>query len=319
MRKWLLQFSVLILVAAFVWQLAANASANLAKQGITAGFGFLNRPAGFDIIFKLIDFGEQSTYGDAFLVALCNTLLVSVVGIVLATALGFGLGIGQLAREPLVRGFCRGYIEIVRNVPLLITLFVWYFTVIRSLPHPRQSIALFDCIFLNNRGLMLPTFHWQTMSWDIPMLVGFNFRGGITVVPEFMALCLGLSTYTASYIGELVRAGIQSVPRGQKEAAMALGLSTSTGMRLVILPQALRLILPPLASQYLNLVKNSSLGAAIAYPELVLVFTGTVLNHTGQAVEVILITMLVYLGISLLIAGSVNWYNRHSGRYRGHA
>ena len=348
--------------------LVNNVMANLERQGIASGFSFLNTTAGFSVSASLIEYSEESTYGRAFLVGLLNTILVSAIGIVLATILGFIVGIARLSPNWLLRKLAAAYIETLRNIPLLLQLFFWYFVVLRALPSPRASMQVLDTFFLNNRGLIGPApvyepgfwlipgalviaivgifvlRRWahkrqdQTgqqfpvfltslgifiglpllaaivtgfpLSWNYPELKGFNFQGGIVMIPEFVALVLALSIYTASFIAEIVRAGIQSVSKGQTEAAYALGLQAGPTLRLVIIPQALRVIIPPLTSQYLNLTKNSSLAAAIAYPDLVLIFAGTTLNQTGQAVEVIAITMAVYLTLSLLISLFMNWYNK---------
>ena len=359
---------VVTLVFAF-WTIAHNVAENLARQNIASGFGFWNRTAGFDISQTLIEFHNQSTYGKAFWAGLANTLLVACLGIIFATVLGFLIGIGRLSSNWLIARLAGAYVETLRNLPLLLQLFFWYFAVLKNLPGPRASISLPAGASLNVRGLYLPApvpqdgfgyvlaafaigivgsiavsmwskrrqmqtgqrfpVLWtslalilllpgfvylvlgQPLSFDYPALRGFNFQGGMAVQPEFMALLVGLSTYTASFIAEIVRAGIAGVPRGQREAANALGLSGGMTMRLVIIPQALRIIIPPLTSQYLNLVKNSSLAVAIGYPDFVSVFTGTVLNQTGQAVEVILLTMLVFLTISLLTSAFMNWFNKH--------
>ena len=359
---------VVVLVFAF-WTIAHNVAENLARQNIASGFGFWDRTAGFDISQTLIDFNNQSTYGKAFWAGLVNTLLVAGLGIVFATIIGFLVGIGRLSSNWLIAELATAYVETLRNVPLLLQLFFWYFAVLKNLPGPRESIPLPAGASLNVRGLYLPApvpekgfgfvlaafaigimasigvaiwakrrqlatgqrfpVLWTTLalilllpgavylvlgqplSFDYPAFRGFNFRGGMVVQPEFMALLVGLSTYTASFIAEIVRAGIAGVPRGQREAANAIGLSSGLTMRLVIIPQALRIIIPPLTSQYLNLVKNSSLAVAIGYPDFVSVFTGTVLNQTGQAVEVILLTMLVFLTISLLTSAFMNWFNKH--------
>lgn len=348
--------------------LVHNTLANLARQGIASGFDFLGRTSGFSISMHLIPYAEENTYFRAFLVGLFNTLLVSVIGIVLATMLGFILGIARLSKNWLIAKLATVYIETLRNIPLLLQLFFWYFGILRQLPGPRNSVALFDTFFLNIRGLFSPQpipqpgFWWipgvlgvaivgtiflarwarrrqeQTgeqfpvfwtslglivgfpliatlitgfpLKWDYPVLQGFNYKGGLVMIPEFVALVLALSLYTATFIAEIVRAGILGVSHGQTEAAYSLGLRPAPTLRLVIIPQALRIIIPPLTSQYLNLTKNSSLAAAIAYPDLVLVFAGTVLMQTGQAVEIIGITMAVYLTISLLIAAAMNWYNK---------
>ena len=350
-------------LAAVVWLgaiVVGNTVANLESRGIASGFGFLDRSAGFGVTMSLIPFGETSSFGRAFLVGLLNTLLVSALGIVLATALGFVIGIARLSPNWLVAKLAAAYVETLRNIPLLLQLFFWYFAVLRALPAPRGSVDIGGLVFLNNRGLYLPVpiaapgtpealtvvgvaillaaatafrlgspaarhrvrlgcfaliglaVFWLVVSvgWDRPRLAGFNFRGGVSLIPEFVALVVALSTYTASFIAEVVRAGLQSVPRGQIEASLALGLSRRRTLRLVVVPQALRVIFPPLTNQYLNLTKNSSLATAIAYPDLVSVFGGTVLNITGQAVEVIAITMAVYLAISLAIAFGMGRYNR---------
>jgi general L-amino acid transport system permease protein len=344
-----------------------NTLANLEARGIATGFGFLSETAGFGIIQSLIDYSETSSFGRTFLVGLLNTLLVSALGILLATLLGFLIGVARLSGNWLIARLADAYIEIFRNIPLLLQVFFWYFAVLRALPRPRESLSLGEAVFLNLRGLYLPrplfepgfelvvaalgvavvaagllgfwarrrrarTGHglptgWiglallgglptiafllagAPLGWERPALAGFNFRGGITLIPELMALLLALSIYTAAFIAEIVRAGILSVAKGQTEAAAALGLRHGQILRLVVIPQALRVIIPPLTSQYLNLLKNSSLATAIGYPDLVNVFAGTTLNQTGQAVEVIAMTMAVYLTISLAISFAMNWYN----------
>ncbi len=362
-------FQVLLLVGvvALVAILATNAMATIQRQNIATGFGFLNNTAGFDIIQTLIPYNETSTYGRVLLVGVLNTLLVASIGIVFATLLGFVIGIGQLSGNWLVARLCRAYIEVLRNTPLLLQLFFWYFAVLRALPGPRESWGVADVAFLNNRGLYLPGPHaeagfglvllalaagaigaiWMAarakrireatgritpvfplalalivvppavasavagfpLSFSWPALTGLNFEGGTVVLPELMALVVALATYTASFIGEIVRAGIQGVARGQMEASQAMGLTRGQTLRLVIVPQAMRQIIPPLTSQYLNLTKNSSLAVAIAYPDLVSVFAGTSLSQTGQAIEIIAITMAVYLTLSLLTSAFMNWYN----------
>jgi general L-amino acid transport system permease protein len=367
LRAWLLQALLLAVVLGGVVYVFDNALANLARQGIASGFSFWNERAGFAIGSSLIDYNEASSYGRAFLVGLLNTLLVSALGVVLATLLGFVIGVARLSPNWLIRQWADAYIETIRNIPLLLQIFFWYFAVLRPLPHPRESIDLFGLVFLSNRGLYVPKpllepgFGWLLgalllggigaillrqrarraaggggkrawlwlfavllgpaalvllvvglpLSWELPEFQRFNFRGGMVLTPEFVALLLALSTYTAAFIAEIVRAGIQSVNQGQREAAYSLGLPPGLTLRKVILPQAMRVIVPPLTNQYLNLTKNSSLAAAIAYPDLVSVFAGTVLNQTGQAVEVIGVTMAVYLAISLAIAAAMGLYNRH--------
>jgi len=364
------QALVLLGVAVFVWYLWSNTQANLERQNIASGFGFLERTAGFSIgeTHFGLSYDEEDTYGKTFLVGLANTIWVSMWGVALATILGFIIGVLRLSPNWLVSKLAMVYIEVLRNLPLLLQIFFWYFAVLRPLPAPRNSVELFDSFFLNNRGLTYPeaipqqgfdavlwalalsvlaslfvvrwarrrqdrTGEWfpaywtsaglivgvplatffvmgAPLIWEYPVLQGFNFRGGATLTPEFVALLMALSLYTAAFIAEIVRSGILSVSHGQTEAAFALGLRPAQTLRLVIIPQAMRVIIPPLTSQYLNLTKNSSLAAAIAYPDIVLVFAGTTLMQTGQAVEIIFMTMLVYLTLSLLISSFMNYYNK---------
>ncbi|WP_273204952.1 amino acid ABC transporter permease [Marinobacter subterrani] len=367
-RSIFFQIVTLSLVFWAGWTLIENTLSNMESRGISTGFGFLDETAGFGIIMSLIPYDATMSYGRTFLVGLTNTLLVSAMGIVAATILGFILGVARLSSNWLVAKVALVYIEVIRNIPLLLQIFFWYFAVLSNLPSPRQSVDVGGAMFLNNRGLYLPepvtqdgfglvwgvlvvaivavvalrlwakkrqlatgqifpTFKvglsalvllpllaylvaGQPLTWDIPALKGFNFGGGITIIPELAALWIALSLYTASFIAEIVRSGILSVSKGQTEASKALGLPNSLTLRLVVIPQAMRVIIPPLTSQYLNLVKNSSLATAIGYPDLVAVFMGTTLNQTGQAVEVVAITMAVYLTISLLISLFMNIYNR---------
>lgn len=308
------QLLALAVIAGVLVYLGDNAVANMARRDIASGFDFLAQPAGFGVPMSLVPFGEGATYARAFLVALLNTGLVSAAGIVCATIVGFVIGIARLSPNWLIARLAGAYVEIIRNVPLLLQIFVWYFAVLRALPPPRQSLSLFGVMFFNNRGVYLPALNLSDFAWEVPVLRGFNFTGGIAIIPEFAALTLALSIYTAAFIAENVRSGILSVRRGQIEAAFALGLTRVQTLRLVVIPQALRVIVPPLTGQYLNLIKNSSLGAAIAYPELVALFGGTVLNQTGQAIEVIAITMGTYLLISLAISAAMNRYNRRIAR-----
>ena len=357
-------FGIMVLVLTLA---VANTAHNLRKAGIASGFGFLSQVAGFDISQSLIDYSRTSSYGRAFWVGLVNTLLVSGVSIVLSTLLGFVVGILRLSGNWLVSRLALTYIEVVRNVPLLLQLLFWYIAILNPLPGPKLAMDFYETLFLCNRGLIVPrpileagswlvllaaafgvamtaalavwarrrqrrTGHrfpvfWGSLGlligvpllamvatdfpvhWEVPVLQGFNFSGGITLLPEFVALVLGLTLYTAGFIAENVRAGIQAVPRAQIEASHALGFRPTQSLRLVVIPQALRVVIPPLTSQHLTLVKNSSLAVVIGYPDLVSVFAGTALNQTGQAVEIIAITMLVYLLISLTISGGMNWYN----------
>ncbi|EOD55794.1 polar amino acid ABC transporter inner membrane subunit [Aeromonas molluscorum 848] len=368
MRALIFQCLAVAAVLGFLFYIINNALTNLEARGITTGFGFLGNTAGFGILQSLIPYDETDTFGRTFVVGLLNTLLISVLGIILATLLGFVIGVARLSKNWLVSRIATVYIETFRNVPLLLQIFFWYFSVLRTLPSPRESVNLGDLAFLNVRGFYIPkplfeegfgyvlwalllalilswgirrwahrrqeltgqifpvwlsslalilllplaTF-WlvgSPLAWSLPSLQGFNFRGGLTVLPELAALLLALTIYTAAFIAEIVRSGILAVSHGQTEAASALGLSTTRTLRLVIIPQAMRVIIPPLTSQYLNLTKNSSLATAIGYPDLVSVFMGTTLNQTGQAIEVIAMTMGVYLVISISTSVLMNIYNR---------
>lgn len=367
-RAWLFQIIAVVAVAVIAIYLIHNTITNLNNRGITSGFAFLDRSAGFGIVQHLIDYQQGDTYGRVFVVGLLNTLLVSALCIVFASVIGFFLGLARLSENWLLRKLSTLYIEIFRNIPPLLQIFFWYFAVLRNLPGPRQAVNAFDLVFLSNRGLYIPApqlgegllafagaillavvisaglyrynknlqiktgrlrrtwpvglallvcfplmAHWifgAAMHWDVPELRGFNFRGGMALIPELAALTLALSVYTSAFIAEIIRAGIQAVPYGQHEAARSLGLPNPVTLRQVIIPQALRVIIPPLTSQYLNIVKNSSLAAAIGYPDMVSLFAGTVLNQTGQAIETIAITMSVYLIISLTISLLMNIYNR---------
>ncbi|GJL39193.1 TPA: amino acid ABC transporter permease [Enterobacter chengduensis] len=367
-RAWLFQIIAIVAVVLIAVYLIHNTITNLNNRGITSGFAFLDRSAGFGIVQHLIDYQEGDTYGRVFVVGLLNTLLVSALCIVFASILGFFIGLARLSENWLLRKLSTVYIETFRNIPPLLQIFFWYFAVLRNLPGPRQAVDAFELFFLSNRGLYIPSpqpgeglyafigaiavalalsagvfrfnrnhqiktgqlrrtwptaavlivslpliAHWlfgAALHWDIPHLRGFNFQGGMVLIPELAALTLALSIYTSAFIAEIIRAGIQAVPYGQHEAARSLGLPHPVTLRQVIIPQALRVIIPPLTSQYLNIVKNSSLAAAIGYPDMVSLFAGTVLNQTGQAIETIAITMSVYLIISLVISLLMNLYNR---------
>ncbi len=351
-----------------VWSGISNVRENLARAKIAAGFGFWDNVAGFPISQTLIFYTEAgSSYGRAFWVGLLNTLLVASIGIIFATILGFAVGIARLSKNFLVSRIAYWYVEIVRNLPLLLQLLFWYNAVVKALPEVRESLKLPGGAFLNNRGLILPQPIFGETFWIVvimfwagvlgavfyrayaakkqektgiqspvglvalalvigmPLLVfllvgmplsfayptagRFNITGGVSVLPEFLALLFGLVIYTAAFIAEAVRAGILAVSKGQTEAAYALGVKPKHTLNLVIIPQAMRVIIPPLTSHYLNLTKNSSLAVFVGYPDLVNIFTGTVLNQTGQAIEVVAITMLVYLTISLTTSLFMNWYN----------
>ena len=361
--------AMLIIVVGFLgYEAVINAATNMRARGIPTDFSFWDRVASFDINLALISYSATSSYGRAFLVGLLNTLLVAIIGVVLATFLGFFIGIARLSKNFVVAKLASFYVEIMRNTPLLLQLLFIYNAVLKPLPNPRDSISFGAGFYLNNRGLVMPDPQFapgagfilaaglagivgsilykiyakrrqaqtgeilpvgrvsaalillppliayflagQPVSFEMPFLRGFNFVGGLRVLPEFVALVLGLSLYTAAFIAEIVRAGILSVSHGQTEAAQSLGLSRSQTLKLVIIPQAQRVIIPPLTNQFLALTKNSSLAVFIGYPDLVQVFAGTVLNQTGAAVQVIAITMAVYLVISLITAVIMNLYNR---------
>jgi general L-amino acid transport system permease protein len=374
LRGYFWQALAALLVLALLGFLARNAATNMTRLNLNTGFGFLARPAGFAIAQHFIPYDESSPYAAAFLAALLNTVVISAVAIFFATILGFVVGAARLSSNRLVALAAGAYVEILRNVPLLLQLFYWYFAVLRPLPGPRQSIDLLHLhlAFLNARGLFLPTpifepgsgivlaalllavallvflRRWArarreatgrpspiaalagmlvfllpfgvvaaagfSLRWDLPELVGFNFRGGMPLTPEFVAMALALSLYGAAYIAEIVRAGIAAVPAGQSEAARALGMGPFLIARKIVVPQALRIILPPLAGQYILLTKNSTLAAAIAYPDLMLIFGGTVLNQTGQPLEVMTITLATYLGLGLAISAVMNAANRRLRR-----
>lgn len=288
--------------------LISNTAANLEARHIASGFGFLHREAGFEIGESfLLRYDAGQSYVRALGVGLVNTLVVSAIGIVLATALGTVVGLARLSGAPLLRGMASAYVECVRNVPLLVQLFFWYALLTDGLPGPREALEPLPHVFVTNRGIFLPSFA------SVPTLQGFNFAGGLAITPEFGALLVGLAIYTAAFIAEIVRAGILAVPRGQYEAGAALGLGNRDRMRFVVLPQALRVIVPPLASQYLNLTKNSSLAVAIGFPDLVSI-ANTAMNQTGQAIEGVAIIMAAYLTISLAISALMNWYNARVAR-----
>jgi general L-amino acid transport system permease protein len=367
-RALIYQFILVSALFFFFYAIVSNAMSNMDARGIKSGFEFLSSTAGFDILMSLIPYDATHTYGRTFLVGLLNTLLVSSIGIVLATLIGFLMGIAYFSSNWLVKRFAIIYVETFRNIPLLLQVFFWYFAVLASLPGPRQSYALGESIFLNVRGLYFPepvaepgalwvfisiaisliliyalrkralhrkqetgqeTPVWS-LSWLIlisiplmmcllmgmpfhlsyPELKGFNFQGGISVIPELMALVVALSVYTGAFIAEAVRAGVQSVPSGQIEAAKSLGLSSRKIMSLIVVPQAMRVITPLLNSEYQSLVKNSTLATAIGYPDLFTVFVGTTLNQTGQAIEIMFMTMCVYFVVNMMISFFMNRFNR---------
>jgi general L-amino acid transport system permease protein len=314
---------------AIVWQTVAvagvcavftlivwNTAANLRARGMASGFGYLTRVAGFEIAEGPLAYSSRDTYARALAVGLVNTLRVTLLGILLTTALGLAVGVARLSPIRPVAAMARGYVEALRNTPLLLQLLLWY-SLTQALPQVQQALHPLPGVFLCNRGLFLPSIAWHGGTQGLPLilerpvLIGFGFRGGTSISPEFGALLTGLATYTAAFIGEIVRGGILAVGKGQTEAASALGLSRGNALRLVVWPQALRVIVPPTTSQFLNLAKNSSLAVAIGYPDLMSV-TGTSLNQTGQAIEAITVAMLVYLALSLTIALGLSRYRARS-------
>ena len=313
-RGWVYQLLALVLIAALGAWLLHNTLANMAVRGIRSGWDFLWQTAGFDIGEHLIAYESVDPYWRAFLVGVLNTLRVALIGIVLITVLGTLLGVARYSRNALVRGLSYTYVELFRNVPVLVQLLVWYVVFVEFLPDATEPLKFAGIALLSKSGLSLP---WLARSveqgwhWSLPVPEGFTIMGGITLSPEFLALLLGLSFYTAAFVAEVVRAGIAAVPRGQTEAAQSIGLSRAKTLRLVVLPQALRVIIPPLTNQYLNLTKNSSLAVAIGYPDVVSV-ANTALNQTGRAVECIAIIMAVYLATSLSTAALMNVYNRRA-------
>jgi general L-amino acid transport system permease protein len=290
-------------LAALGWFIISNTVANLEARHIASGFGFLSREAGFEIGESfLLRYNAGDSYARALVVGVSNTVAVAAIGIVLATLLGGAIGLARLARNAMLRALAGAYVEFLRNVPLLVQLFFWYALITEALPGPREALSPLPGVFLTNRGIFFP------VPGSMPELNGFNFAGGTALSPEFAALLIGLATYTAAFIAEIVRAGILAIERGQVDAAYALGLTRWQVTRLVVLPQALRVIVPPLTSQYLNLTKNSSLAVAIGYPDLVSI-ANTTINQTGQAIEGVSIIMAVYLTVSLSISALMNWYN----------
>jgi general L-amino acid transport system permease protein len=302
LRKIAFQAGAIVFALGLAWYLVSNTLDNLAARHIASGFGFLAREAGFEIGESPVAYSAADIYLRALAVGLLNTFKVSLAGVMLATLLGFAFGIFSLSENLLLRGLTRAYVEFFRNTPLLVQLFFWYALLTEGLPSPREALHPLAGVFLSNRGVFFP------LPGSTPVLEGFNFAGGGHLSPEFAALLAGLVLYTAAFIAEIVRAGVLSVPKGQAEAADALGLSRFVKMKSVVLPQALRLVVPPLTSQYLNLVKNSSLAVAIGYPDLVAV-VNTTINQTGQAIEGITLIMAAYLTVSLSISAFMNWYN----------
>ena len=366
------QFICLTIVVLIFLFFTFNAQINMENRGIDFGFDFLSQEASFDMQFSLMDYDGQDPYWWAYVVALLNTLLVAVLGIIFCTIIGVIVGIARLSPNFLIRNTAAWYVEFFRNIPLLLQIFFWYYAALREIQLPQDPSPLFGVTYLTIKCYYMPAFIWNNLNiftysvlaaiisiifiryhaiklrdtegkqlpvfyisiailiilpaltfliggvsldFEIPVLkqlsaTSFIYDGGIAVPPELIALTLALSLYTATFVAECVRAGIQGISKGQKEAAASLGLTPNQVLKLVIMPQALRIIIPPTTNQYLNLTKNSSLAAAIAYPDLVLVFAGTALMQTGRAIEIVSITMLTYLSISLAIAALMNWYNK---------
>ena len=365
-RSIIIQVVMIVAIVAFAWWIIDNTARNLAANNIASGFGFLSSRAGFDIAITPFEYSSNDTYGHALLIGLANTLIIAVSGIVLATIVGFLVGIGRLSQNFLIRTLTTVYVETFRNIPPLLVILFWYFGVLSVLNGPRGVDVSPIGVYLTNRGLQIPAILFQPLAWatlvafvvgfiaaigfarraktrqlstgqitpllwpsvgfiiglpilvflvtglpaamELPTATRFNLAGGIQIRPEFISLWLALSIYTAAFIAEIVRAGIMSVSKGQNEAAAALGLRRSQSLRLVVVPQAFRVIIPPLTSQYLNLTKNSSLGLAVGYPELVAVGS-TVLNQSGQSIEIVVVWMVVYLTISISVSLVMNWFN----------
>ena len=369
MRAIIYQLLALGLIGLGIWFLAHNTLENMRVRGIQSGFDFLSGPAGFDIGEVLIPYESSDPYWKAFLVGIVNTLRVAIIGIVMTTVLGTLLGVGRFSGNAVVRGLCYGYVELFRNIPVLLQLLVWYLLLTEWLPNPAEPMSVAGLVFLSKGGLSFPVPVWQTGqalalvgalvgavlawfwagaarrrfeqtgvprpvfwpalafvllgalagwlvggapgAWNLPKATDVAVDGGGSLTPEFISVLLGLTFYTAAFVAEVVRAGIASVPRGQSEASAALGISPGTQMRLVVLPQAMRVIIPPMTNQYLNLTKNSSLAVAIGYPDVVSI-SNTAINQTGRAVECIALIMAVYLTTSLLTSGVMNWYNKRA-------
>jgi len=371
-RAFFFQVATLLIIIGLFYSAIGNLFENIEARGIQTGFSFLNNRAGFDILPFLgnyvVDYTPESPNLSVFYVGLINTLVVAFVGIILSTIIGLLIGIARLSDNYLIAKLSGGYIELFRNIPVLLQILFWYNLFINAFPHPKQSFSFLDVAFLNQRGLYMPrpileggflfvtlafifgiiaayfvkrhykkkheltgshTSTWpytlglviglpiliflllgKPIQFDISVLGKFNLKGGMVIVPEFLALTFALSVYTATYIAEAIRSGIEAVDKGQKEAASSIGLTKTQSLKLIILPQALRVAIPPTINQYLNLTKNSSLATVIGYPELMSSFGGTVLNQVGQAVEILGMAMLVYLVISLFISLLLNYVNK---------
>ena len=370
-QNFLPQFFLLLFFCLLIFYFTRNAQINLLARNITSGFDFLSTNSGFDVQFSLIPYDGSFSFGRAYLVGLLNTLLVSFFGIIFASILGFIIGISRLSENLLLSKLSLFYVELFRNLPLILQIFFWYFVVLRNLPSTEKSLILLNFLIINVQGFYFPKFIFTNFPFVLygiifailtiflvkyysnkmfyntgkylpvfklsivllilfPLIFSFlgnvglkfeqakliqnfgifNYVGGVKLVPEFLALLFALSLYTSAFIAENVRAGILSISKGQKEAAKSIGLNNSLSLKLIIIPQALRVIIPPTTNQFLNLVKNSSLAAGIGYPDLTSVFAGTSLSQTGKAIEIIFIVMMTYLSISLFISLILNWYNK---------
>ncbi len=352
-----------------LWLLVTNTLANMKTRGIQSGFDFLLQPAGFDIGDAWLNYDSNNPYWKAFLVGLVNTLRVALIGIALTSVLGTLLGVGRFSRNALVRGLCYSYVELFRNIPVLLQLLMWYLLFTEYLPEIGNALHLGTLVYVSKNGISYPFPVWQLgqtlavlgalagvvasvvyakkakahfdatgkarpvlgisvalvlgglvlgwlaggapSAWDLPKLTETQVEGGAALSPEYLAVLLGLTLYTSAFVAEVVRGGIASVSLGQHEASASLGLAPGQSMRLVVLPQALRVIIPPLTNQFLNLTKNSSLAVAVGYPDLVSI-SNTSLNQTGRAVECISLIMLVYLATSLATSGLMNWFNNRA-------
>lgn len=373
MKNVLIQGAFFLALAALLFFAAHNARTQLAARGISSGFDFLGHQAGFGIAFHLLPYSETSTVFRVFLVGAVNTLFISVVSVIFASGIGLAIALFRLSPLPVLRAIGTTYVETLRNIPLLLQFFIWYFAVLRQLPMPLESLSFGEGVYLNIRGLYFPfpedisaiwlliaaiivgliAGHllnlqaikrrlqagafplWRPLAYALPLVVplmallllrtrlefsspyleGFNFSGGAQIIPELIAAIAALSLYTASFIAEIIRGSLQAVSRHQTEAALALGLKSRQVLSRIIFPQALGHIIPPLISQYLNLIKNSSLAAAIAFPELVLVFAGTSLNVSGQALEIMAMTLGFYLLVSLSVSALISIYQARVLRY----
>ena len=312
-RRWLYQLALLLGLGLLLAWLLSNTLANMKARGIQSGFDFLWANAGFDIGESMIAFDSSEPYLRAFWVGLLNTLRVSVVGIAFCTILGTLIGVGRVSNNALARGMGYAYTELFRNVPVLLQLLIWYVLLVEFMPDSQSPLHFNDWFYLSKNGISFPVPVWDAsvpgLVWDVPVWLDGEITQGISLTPEFLAITLGLSFYTSAFVAEVVRAGIVSVPRGQLEAAKSIGLSNWQTTRQVLLPQAMRVIIPPLTNQYLNLTKNSSLAVAIGYPDLVSI-SNTALNQTGRAVECIALIMAVYLCLSLGTSALMNAFNQ---------